>query len=148
MLILLQLLVSRKIVPKLHFPSFFFSAIPDQAPTRLLSKRCSSMINSLTHCACALQRWVKETFFLTFFLAYAQQEYHKRCLCLHVETCTTLDLYPRLIINPNWTWLKHNKIDLLLRGCVTSLLTSLSNDKTFLLVLLPLPSSTCHKNQN
>jgi hypothetical protein len=49
MLVLLQLLVSRKVVPKLHFPSFFFfSAIPDQAPTRLLSKRCSSMINFLS----------------------------------------------------------------------------------------------------
>jgi hypothetical protein len=57
MLILLQLLVSRKIVPKLHLPSFFFfAAIPDQAPTRLLSKQCSSMINSLTHCVCALPR--------------------------------------------------------------------------------------------
>ncbi len=125
MLVLLQLLVSRKIVPKLHFPSFFFfSAIPDQAPTRLLSKRCSSMINSLPIVS-ALPRWVKEIFFLTFFLAYEQQEYHKRCLCLHVETCTTLDLlHPRLIINPNWPWLKHKKIALLLCGCVTSLLTS------------------------
>jgi len=61
MLILLQLLVSRKIVTKLHLPSFFFfffffAATPDQAPTRLLSKQCSSMINSLTHCVCALPR--------------------------------------------------------------------------------------------
>jgi len=82
MLILLQLLVSRNIVPKLHLPSFcfffFFAATPDQAPTRLLSEQCSSMINSLTHCVCALPRWVKEIFFLTFFLGYEQQEYHKR----------------------------------------------------------------------
>jgi len=123
MLVLLQLLVLRKTVPKLHFPSFFFSAVPDQAPTRLLSKRCSCMINSQA-IVCALPRWVKEIFFLTFFLAYEQQEYHKRYLCLHVETCTTLDLDPRLIINPNWPWLKHKKIALLLCGCVTSLLTS------------------------
>ncbi len=92
MLILLQLLVSRKIVPKLHFPSFFFfffAAIPDQAPTRLLSKQCSPLINSLTHCVCALPRWVKEIFFLTFFLAYEQQEYHKRWirLRLHHRCC-------------------------------------------------------------
>jgi hypothetical protein len=53
-----------------------------------------------------------------------QQESHKCCLCLHVETCTTLDLDPRLIINPNWPWLKHKKIALPLCGCVTSLLTS------------------------
>ncbi len=55
MLILLQLLVSRKIVPKLQLPSFFsFAAIPDQAPTRLLSKQCSSMMNSLNPlCVCS-----------------------------------------------------------------------------------------------
>jgi hypothetical protein len=90
MLILLQLLVSRKIVPKLHLHSFFFfAAIPDQAPTRLLSKQCSSMRNSLTHSVRALPRWVKEIFFLTFFLAYEQQEYHKRWirLRLHHRCC-------------------------------------------------------------